>query len=280
MDKRAYRMRRWISGAIISIAITGIFITQSMASDSDVVGEPSEPKITAHRGASSSAPENTIAAIEQAVAAGADMVEIDVRRTRDGVLVLMHDSGLTRTTGQEGCVEDYSYQVLKNLDAGGWFAAEFEGVRIPTLEEVLSYCRGRIGINIEIKSPAKDDGVGIQVAKLLREYDMQEQCIVTSFQYKWLQEVKQAASEIRTGIILDDAGQWSQYRDMDLYSLKYSRLTAAIVSEIHEQKKEVHVWTVDNADEIAWSRIIGVDNIITNNPEYAQSTLVNLSVSN
>jgi glycerophosphoryl diester phosphodiesterase len=110
------------------------------------------PLISAHRGCSAFAPENTVASLDGAWRAGATVAEIDVRLTRDGHVVLMHDLTLDRTTNGSGYVKDRTLAELKQLDAGGWFGPAFAGERIPTLAEVLDWCRGRLGLLIELKN--------------------------------------------------------------------------------------------------------------------------------
>src|SRR4051794_8309365 len=114
------------------------------------------PLISAHRGFSAAAPENTLAALRAALAAGADVAEIDVQLSRDGVLVLMHDRTLERTTDGAGPLCERTVAELKRLDAGSWFAPAYRGEEVPTLAEVLAWSRGRLGLLIELKSPRTD----------------------------------------------------------------------------------------------------------------------------
>ncbi len=129
-----------------------------------------EPVI-AHRGASGVAPENTLAAIRRAGELGARWVEVDVRRTASGHLVLMHDAILDRTTNGKGFVSQTSYEAIAELDAGAWFSADFAGEPVPTLEAFMALC-GELGLaaNIEIKAEAgEEDTVGQAIATTLRE---------------------------------------------------------------------------------------------------------------
>ena len=114
------------------------------------------PLVSAHRGFSAAAPENTLAALRAALAAGADVAEIDVQLSRDGVLVLMHDRTLERTTDGTGPLRERTVAELKRLDAGSWFAPAYRGEEVPTLAEMLAWSRGRLGLLIELKSPRPD----------------------------------------------------------------------------------------------------------------------------
>jgi len=107
--------------------------------------------IVCHRGASLMAPENTFASLEKAIELGAEYVELDVRPSKDGVLYVMHDSTLDRTTNGRGRIADLLSKDIDALDAGFWFSAEFEGQRVPRLDHFLDACKGRIGTYVEIK---------------------------------------------------------------------------------------------------------------------------------
>ena len=115
------------------------------------------PLVSAHRGFSKIAPENTIPALQAAFDAGADLAEIDVRMTADGAVVLMHDALVDRTTSGNGLVSALSLSEVKQLDAGSWFERSYAGTSVPTLDEVLDWSRGRLALLIELKnSPDRD----------------------------------------------------------------------------------------------------------------------------
>src|SRR5699024_1122413 len=111
------------------------------------------------RGASGYAPENTIAAFDKAVEMKADYFELDVQRSKDGQLVLIHDTTVDRTTNGTGAVKDLTLKELKSLDAGSWFDEKYAGEKIPTLGETLDRHRGKIKILIELKSPSLYPGI-------------------------------------------------------------------------------------------------------------------------
>lgn len=107
--------------------------------------------IVCHRGANLQAPENTIASLERAIALDAYAVELDIRPSRDGVLYVMHDATVDRTTNGTGRISDMDSEEIDRLDAGSWFSAEFAGERVPRLESFLNACTGRIATYVEIK---------------------------------------------------------------------------------------------------------------------------------
>ena len=115
------------------------------------------PFVSAHRGFSSAAPENTLPALAAALAASADVAEIDIRMTADRVLVVMHDARVDRTTDGTGPVSKITLEDLKRLDAGSWFGPEFAGTTVPTFAEVLEWSRGKLPLIVELKHfPERD----------------------------------------------------------------------------------------------------------------------------
>ena len=239
-----------------------------------------ETQITSHRGASLQAPENTLAAFQQAMDDFADYIELDVQMTSDGVLVIMHDDNTLRTTGVDNKISNMTLAEVKRLDAGSWFSEEFAGEKVPTLEEVLELTNGRIKINIEIKAGADGITIARKVAELVEEYHAENQCVVTSFDHSTLIKVKQCNENIRVGYILSVAyGSFYQMEDVDFFSMNASFLTKRTVDAIHNSGKEVYAWTVNNEDAIRNLTNKGVDNIITDNPVLAAETVYSRNTS-
>lgn len=224
-------------------------------------------KITAHRGCSFEAPENTIPAIEAAINKMVDYAEIDVQLTKDGEVVLMHDGSLRRTTGEKGSVSDYTYEELQNFDAGTWFGSEFAGTKIPKFEDVLNLCKGKINLNIEIKSKKSTGELEQKVIELIEQYGFEKQCIITSAYQKTLRMIKELNPDIRTGYIISSAyGNYFDDDNIDFFSMKSSFVTEGILRRAHKRSKEVHVWTVNTKKEMNRMSRLGVDNIITDVP--------------
>jgi glycerophosphoryl diester phosphodiesterase len=231
-------------------------------------------QITAHRGSSKEAPENTMAAIKQAVNDLADFVEIDVQETADGVVVLGHDSSLRRVAGVNRTIGSYSLEELKGLDVGTWFSSDFKGEEIPTLEEVMEYCKGKINLNIEIKSAGDDSLLPEKVALLIDKYQMNEQCVVTSTRFVYLSRIKKLNEKIRTGYIVSAAyGNYYSSDDIDLISLQSSFVTERLVEAAHLKGKAVHAWTVNSKSEMERMKMLSVDNIITDYPVLAREII-------
>ncbi len=233
-----------------------------------------ETQITAHRGSSRSAPENTMAAIAAAVEEMADYVEVDVQLTKDGVIVLGHDANLKRVAGVNRSMASLTWEEIQALEVGSWFSPEFAGERIPLLEEVLDFCKGKISLNIEIKNLGKESQLPERVVRLIREKDMEEQCVVTSTSLEYLERVKLLAPELRTGYILSAAyGDFYFEERADFISIRASFVNRQMVERAHAQGMAVHAWTVNSKSEMERLRLMEVDNLITDYPVLAREII-------
>jgi len=276
MPYELHLKRKWIltiTGALAGASLFLIFdmVYNGTSPDWDVLGQT---EVTAHRGSSRMAPENTMAAIEAAMEEMADYSEIDVQTTADGIVVVCHDLNLKRVAGVDRRLGTMTYDQVSRLDVGSHFSPKFAGERIPTLEEVLEACKGRMKLNIELKNIGNDSSLPEQVAALVREYGMEEQCVITSVKLGYLERVKEMAPELRTGYIL--AAAYGTYYDneyIDFISIRSSFVGRKLVEAAHEKGKAVHVWTVNSKTEIEQMKLLGVDNIITDYPVRAREIL-------
>ncbi len=233
------------------------------------------PTVMAHRGLSADAPENTLYAFSDAISVGADFIELDVQQTRDGVLVVMHDSNLKRTTGVNKDIWDVDYADIQNLDAGSWFDPAYANARIPTLEETLQFVDKRAKLNIEIK-PTKhgSDTLEQDVAELITQYQYTDACYVTSFSYGSLKKIKEANPEIRTGYLMSVAyGQFYSLKYADAFSLNKVFVTSQVVNAAHQQGKQIFAWTVNGMSEVRSLCNLHVDSIITDDPVMVQNVI-------
>ena len=250
---------------LFDAAYNGNFISKSVAV---------QTRITAHRGSSSGAPENTMAALEKAVEEMADRAEIDVQETADGVIVLCHDTSLKRVAGVNKKVSDLTLEQIKKLDVGSWFSSEYQGEQIPTLEEVMEYAKGKIDLNIEIKNLGNSSGLPEKVIELVEKHEMQEQCVITSTNRFYLKRVKAVNPEIRTGYIISAAyGNFYSDEFIDLISIRSSFVTERMIESAHEAGKAVHAWTVNGKVEMERLKQLGVDDMITDRPVLAREVL-------
>jgi glycerophosphoryl diester phosphodiesterase len=258
---------------VLAVGLINFYIT--IRNDSYYLTETlSGIQISSHRGNSHVAPENTLPALENAIIARSDYAEIDVRQTQDGVIVLLHDSNLWRTTGINKNIWDITYDELSGFDAGSWFGKEFVETKIPTLEEAMKLCKGRIKLNIEIKSDRHIPELEHKLVALIDKYDFKYQCLIASSDYEALIKIKQLDKEIKTGYILSAFyGDFYSKPSVDYLSIRAKFVTKSVVDHAHKAGKEIHAWTVNSIQELERMKSIGVDCIITNNPTLAREVL-------
>lgn len=220
----------------------------------------------AHRGARGHAPENTLAAFDRALALGAKWIELDVQ-LHDGQLWVFHDQRLERCTNGKGWLVDHPAAALRALDAGG-------GQRIPFLHEVLQHLRGRVNLNIELKTA---DGTGAAVAAALRTAFASgwqpEQFLVSSFHLPELRDFRQRIPEVARGVLLcgvplDLAAAASQL-GAQVVSLDRDFADPALIADAQGRGMKVFVFTVNEREDIARFRAAGIDGVFTDFPERA-----------
>jgi len=223
----------------------------------------------AHRGSSGHAPENTIAALEMAIAQGAGMAEIDIQQTADDRFAVFHDDDLDRTTNGAGPLWQQSFPELQTLDAGSWFAPEFAGERIPSLEEVLEITRGRLPLNIELKLHGHERRVVDLVIRALHDNNIEDQGLVTCFDHRVAAQIKQADPTLTAGAILGKGQNLTGIfaAPVDVLSAEKTLVDEAFMAAARQAGKAVHVWTVNEPEEMRKLINLGVDAVITNYPD-------------
>jgi len=223
-------------------------------------------EITAHRGSSRSAPENTLSALRQAIVDGADYAEIDVQTTRDGQVVLLHDRDFMRLAGDPRRIEQLTLEEARTIDVGAWFGPAFAGERIPTLAEAIGLVRGRLKLNIELKYNRPDPELAAAVVRVLQEERFVDNCVITSLDYTSLQEVGRLAPGLKTGLVLTRSVGRPARLPLDFLSLSTNAAEPRLISHAHRTGKDVHVWTVNDRDTMTRMMEAGVDNVITDEP--------------
>lgn len=227
--------------------------------------EPGEPMmIVAHRAGAGYAPENTAAALEQAIRHGAAMAEIDVQQLGDGTLIVMHDSNFLRTAGVDRNVWDVDYEEFCQYDAGADFPGAYAGEGIPTLEEILQQADGRICLMIELKYNGHENALELSVLELLRKYQMQTSCIIGSMRAEILESMKELDGSIPTVLIAHNLTE-EQYElaYADSYSIEVANLSEEMVSRLHAQGKPVYGWTANTRASMKAIVDSGADGIVT-----------------
>jgi glycerophosphoryl diester phosphodiesterase len=261
LSPTALKRIAWLIAGIVSImgGVAGAAFLQGFNINRTV-------EITGHRGSKVRAPENTLSALRQAIAEGADYAEIDVQTTADGVVVLLHDADLMRVASLNRRLRDINYPELKHIDVGSWFAPEFSNERIPTLQEAVDVARGRIKLNIELKFTWADPTLAEKVGNIIRQKGFSSDCVVSSFNFQALTEIKQSFAELTTGFIVFQVAGNLPRMEVDFLSISAARATARLVKQLHRNERAVHVWTVNDLNNVISMVEMGVDNIITDYP--------------
>jgi glycerophosphoryl diester phosphodiesterase len=230
------------------------------------------PLVIAHRGASLRAPENTLAALRQAIQDGADAVELDVRLTRDGVPVVLHDASLERTTGVAAQVADVTLDQLRRLDAGAWFGRDFRGEGIPTLEEVLTEIAPVLLVDVELKPAWSPDGLHKRVREVIHRSGFASRVLVSSFDPRALMRFRRSMAHVPTGLLLRKAEprwmRWAlpwfvrpQFLNLEDGMLSLQRLRTAA-----DAGRRILVWTVDDPERLRRLFEAGARGVITRAP--------------
>lgn len=241
------------------------------------------PVRVAHRGASGSglAPENTLAAFERAIQLGVDAVELDVRATRDGVVVVMHDPTIDRTTDREGPVDELTFAQLRQADAGGWFGRDFVGQRVPTLQEVLDLLRHRALAVVEIKG----DWLAEQVLKVAHDVDVIDQIVIQSFAPETVRRINALDASVPTALLIGNLptspARMRARRVVhdvlavgaNILNVWHGGLTPPFFEETRKRGVTVWTWTVDQEAVMRDVIQMGVQGIITNYPDRLNGVL-------
>lgn len=270
----------------VALALFEPIIYQKVFASTDISRlKDKEFEIIAHKGASGIAPENTITSFQKALDLGVDMIELDVRHTKDEEIVVFHDSTLERTTNGRGLVEDKTLAELKELDAGAWFHPDFEGEKVPTLKEVLDLIDGQCKVLIEIKHmdhPHYHDFAEKLIDIVKEERNGFDWCILQSYEDRYIEEAHAYDDRIQTKKLLigeDSAPLIAFYVETRVHlgrSKKETRLNALNphfetlsprrVFRMHARGFEVYTYPVNERDDMIKMLNMGVDGIITDFP--------------
>jgi len=226
-----------------------------------------------HRGACAYAPMNTLPSFELAAELGADGIELDVHRTKDGHAVVVHDFTVDATSDGQGHVKDMTLEEIKELDAGSWFDDKFAGTKIPTLDEVFESVGQKLYINIEIKShDMVSDGVEVVVADCIPRHNLQERVLISSFNPLALRRFRELLPDIPIGYALAP-GYLRQLQSL-LGNLSYEArhpqhetVDAAFIEKARNRGYITATWTVNDPQRAKELADLGVEGIITDNPD-------------
>ncbi|MBI3003810.1 MAG: hypothetical protein HYY49_00140 [Ignavibacteriales bacterium] len=242
-------------------------------------GPGSPPYVIAHRGISGKSPENTLASFTLAAKnPGIDMIELDVRLSRDEEVIVLHDRTLQRTSTGNGAARNYLYEEIQKFDAGSWFHPSFSSERIPTLKSVLELVRGKRWVNIELKSGfVRRERAGVlesHVLRIVRECGMEQHVMFSSFDHVMITNLKRISPDSCTGVL------YNLYRDFGkLPSTLAARANASVfvcakqelrkkmIRDAHSSGIAVYVYTLNSLEDVRKMLELGVDGILSDNAD-------------
>ncbi|MCA9959299.1 MAG: glycerophosphodiester phosphodiesterase [Anaerolineales bacterium] len=252
----------------------------------------SGPMVIAHQGGEELRPSNTMIAFQHAVDLGVDVLEMDIHMTQDGVIVVIHDATVDRTTDGSGAIQEMTFAEIETLDAGYYWTDDDgatypyrgQGIRVPALAEVLQAFPD-IPLNIEIKQA--EPSIVVPFCDLLREYGMAEQVLVPSFDAETIAAMRATCPEVATSLVRPEVTQFWILNVLGLSAAFRApgeaiqvpeRSTLPVLGEVqvvterfvrnaHRHHVAVHVWTIDETDDMARLLDLGVDGLITDRPD-------------
>jgi glycerophosphoryl diester phosphodiesterase len=216
--------------------------------------------IIGHRGAPHYCPENTITSYKKAIELGADMIEVDVRSTKDNKLILMHDPNVNRMTNGKGYVKDMHFKDIKKLTVRG-------KEKIPTLQEAINLVKGRRLLNVHIKEHEDTD----KVIRLIKKNKMQRKVLISSFSENTLKRVKELDKKIKTAYLFSKPTPFyiETAKKLGVFALHphYSIITKRVIKRAHKNRLKVNVWSVKSKSAVFKSKFYyGVDGLIIDDP--------------
>ncbi|MCX5496001.1 glycerophosphoryl diester phosphodiesterase membrane domain-containing protein [Kaistia dalseonensis] len=229
--------------------------------------------VTAHRAGSIGAPENTLAALEKAIAAGAQYAEIDVQETLDGEVIVLHDTDLRRVAGLPRSIWQLRYDEIRDLDVGSWFDPAFAAERVPTLRAFALAAKGRIKLNIEMKANGHGVDLAGRTIAVLRETGMEDEAVVSSLDLRTLQSVRRIDPVLPVGFIVATGLGNLAALDVDFYAIAQRFATPGRIKGLNQIGRAVHVWKPDTAEAMVSAMLDGADNLITDDPGLAIETI-------
>ncbi|WP_404452934.1 glycerophosphodiester phosphodiesterase [Virgibacillus necropolis] len=236
-------------------------------------------KIIAHRGASQLAPENTLPAFQLAYELGADVIETDVQLTKDQVPILIHDESLKRTTDGYGYVKDYTYQELKQFDAGSWFSPSLKNTTLLSLDEFLNWIKDKpLCLNIELKNN-KIDYKDLEkiVYTMLKDYRLLNRTTLSTFNPWSIKRMKKIDKQIDSAFLTSrrrkDLVGYAKSLGAHAIHVKYRLLSRKLVDRCHQEEMAIRIYTVNKTINIKRCINLECDGIITDVPGKARNII-------
>lgn len=235
-----------------------------------------EPGIISHRGAAGLTPENTLAAIREGINHNADFIEVDVQRSADGVLILMHDQTVDRTTDGHGKIGKLTWDEISKLDAGSHFSKEYAGETVPLLNAAIKMLEGSsTNLIMEVKRPHLYPGIEEQIAETIQNFESQDRITIVSFDYEWLKKFNMLMPNVSIGLLSlypINIPKIAKNQSVDVYWSSVI-LDPTLIRRLHNQGYQVWIWTIDNPQIIRLLIWLGVDGITTNRPDLLHNVI-------
>jgi len=259
----------WVVLAV-AIPAGALFLGVQMLEGIDV---EDSVEITAHRGASGRAPENTLAAIRAAIADSADWVEIDVQETLDGVVAVHHDADFMRVAGDARKIWETPWADVSRIHNGAWFGPEFEAERVASLEELLQVTGDRIRVNIELKTYGHGQRLEERVIEIVERMGLEEQVVLMSLSRPTVEKLNELRPDWTVGLLAAVSIGDLTKLDADFLAVNAKNATPGFVKRVHNSGKELQVWTVNHPAQMSAMMSLGVNGIITDEPALALDIL-------
>jgi len=254
------------AAVLVLIILGGYAVSRSIDEEADV-------EIIAHRGASGSVPENTMASFKRAIADKADWIELDVQENADDIVVVAHDSDFMKVARSNLKVWDATNENLRDLDIGGWYAPEYSDQRVPTLRQGLELAKDKLGVIIELKYYGYDRNLESRVVDIVEQTGMESNIMVMSLKMDGLRKVAALRpSWIRGLLNTTSIGDLTRL-DLDFLALNSMAASLAMIKRAHKRGMKVYVWTINDPVQISVMMSRGVDGIITDEPALARQVM-------
>ena len=258
------RPTMWIALVVVSLGV--VWLTMHLLLHSSAIRQPFA---VAHRAGAGLAPENTQAAVREALVRGDEFIEVDVQRTSDGVLVIFHDDSVERSSTGQGPIGELTWEQTRMLDVGSHFSPDYVGEPIPTLELILELLAGKnVGLFLEAKNPGKYPGMEQEIAETLNKHKAVDDVVVLSFDDEWVNTYRKTASGSRVGLISWWQGNMPVSTAVAVVDVFWAAviLDPTLIRRAHNRGVEVVVWTVNSPKLMRLMLLLGVDGITTDYP--------------
>ncbi len=266
---RLVRLRLILPALAVLLAASGaVSVWQLRHKPPDIV-----PFVIAHRAGALRAPENTLAALELAIREGADYAEIDVQRSLDGVVVVVHDADLMKVARDPRRIAQTEYADLAKVDIGKMFHADFTGERVATLSDFLERAKGRIKLMIELKYYGKDPELAGETLRLVRESGMDQEVAVISLNLDGLRQAQRLAPLIPIGYLSSVSVGNLARLEVDFLAVSGNTATSSLIRQARKHDQSVYAWTINDVDGMVGLIVLGIDGLITDDPALANEVI-------